>query len=280
MIFNAYMGESTGVMDVRVKSCGHIFAQNGRAISRPRGRDDWLLFYVAKGCEQFLLDRERLATEGAFVLFAPGERQEHLCVSEKTSEFYYVHFTLPEGRTLSHLPTSAVHPGPPSARVRDLFEELLSEIRMKRPGVELITTGLLLSILGTLERNVSSGDPQRRESLDRIAAVLERISRDFAAPDTLDDLAASCNMSKFHFLRVFRSVTGASPVEYRNGVRIEHAKELLLDTNDPVSEIGLRVGYASPSYFCDAFKSRVGQSPRAYRESGGRPKPGGDEALS
>ena len=76
-----------------------------------------------------------------------------------------------------------------------------------------------------------------------------------------------CSMSKFHFLRVFRSITGASPIEYRNRIRIEHAKALLSDTFLTVSEIGSRVGYASPSYFSDAFKKEVGISPKEYREA-------------
>ena len=74
-----------------------------------------------------------------------------------------------------------------------------------------------------------------------------------------------CNMSKFHFIRVFEKIVGESPIEYRNNIRIEHAKELLLDTAHSVSEIGESVGYTSSVYFCDAFKKKVGISPLKYR---------------
>ena len=92
------------------------------------------------------------------------------------------------------------------------------------------------------------------------------MNSDYGKPCTLDDYAATCNMSKFHFLRVFKEITGASPIEYRNRIRIEHAKELLLYTNTPVGEIAAEVGYSSDTYFCDAFKSAVGASPSAYRK--------------
>ena len=51
MIWNAYSEEKVRNFGLNVKSCGHIFAKNGREINRPQGRGDWLLFYVFKGCE-------------------------------------------------------------------------------------------------------------------------------------------------------------------------------------------------------------------------------------
>ena len=76
-----------------------------------------------------------------------------------------------------------------------------------------------------------------------------------------------CCMGKFHFLRIFKEFTGCSPMEYRNTIRLEHAKELLTDTDLFIEEISQRVGFASNVYFCDAFKSKVGLSPSQYRKA-------------
>jgi len=271
MILNAYTDGQAPAFPLRLKSCGHIFAEKGRTIHRPRGREDWLLFYVAKGLEKFFLDHEEIADEGAFILFRPGEKQEHVCISEKTSEFYYVHFLVPDDVSPVTLASSTVYHAKPSAKVRDLFEEMLSETESKLPHYETVTLGHFLSILGFLERSVTAESGESHAGIDRIAIVLRRMNREFEKNHTLDDYAAMCRMSKFHFLRVFRSLTGVSPIEYRNRLRLEHAKELLLETNLSVSEIGTAVGYASPSYFCDAFKKEVGISPRSYRENDGIP---------
>lgn len=269
MIFNAYGDRIGGVLGLEIVSCGHIFAEKGRAIHRPKGREDWLLFYVEKGSETFSLDRETVAEAGSFILFRPGEPQIHVCTSEKTSEFYYVHFNLPEAAFPFSLDSSHVYTGTVNSRVRDLFEEILDETEARLPAFGAITVGRLLTLLGLLERSVSKRYGETAEGADRIATVLRRMNREYAEAHTLESYAAMCSMSKFHFLRVFRSITGASPIEYRNRLRIEHSKALLRDTFLPISEIGLRVGYASPSYFCDAFKKEVGISPRAYREGGG-----------
>ena len=267
MIFNTYMGETRSILDIKINSCGHIFAKKGRTIYRPRGRDDYLIFYVAKGAEEFHLQTTVTATDGDFIIFRPGERQEHLCVSEKPSEFYYVHFTVPEDENPIRLPSFTVHSAKPSARVRDLFEALIEEVQCKRTSFDTLSVGLLLTVIGTLEQSVAEESTHGKETMDRIALVLQCINREYAASHTLDDFSAMSNLSKFHFLRIFRKITGVSPIEYRNGLRIEHAKEFLLDTTLSVGEIGVRVGYPSPSHFCDAFKNRVGVSPREYRES-------------
>ena len=96
MIFNSYTEQNEQIMGYQIKSCGHIFAQKGRIINRPNGRNDWLLFYIAKGSEKFFLDEEIIAKEGSFIIYKPGEKQKHICVSDITSEFYYIHFITDE----------------------------------------------------------------------------------------------------------------------------------------------------------------------------------------
>ena len=77
-------------------------------------------------------------------------------------------------------------------------------------------------------------------------------------------------MSKYHFTRVFKQVTEATPLEYRNGILIESAKELLLNGFLSVGEISETLGYSSPAYFSDIFKKGVGVSPRRFRDNQGR----------
>ena len=93
------------------------------------------------------------------------------------------------------------------------------------------------------------------------------MNREYEKSYTLDEYAKMCNMSRFHFLRIFQSITGVSPIEYRNKIRLDHAKELLEDSDMSVTEIGNRVGYPCNTYFCDAFKKKTGISPSQYRKT-------------
>ncbi len=268
MILNAYADAANGLLGVSIHSVGHIFAQSGRRITRPQGREDWLLFYVAKGCERFLLDGTADAGEGSFVLFRPHQRQEHVCISN-TAEFYYIHFTAPADFTLAGLASFTVHTAKPSAAVCDLFESILDELQKRQPHYGEICTARLFELAGLLaRRSLLHNDPKRLYS-DRIPYVIQLMNREYDKAYTLEDFAALCNMSRFHFLRIFREITGRTPLEYRNHIRMEHARELLEDTELPVCEIAARVGFSSASYFCDAFKKKFGLSPLAARRLGG-----------
>ena len=267
MIFRAYQDTSYGIFGVSVVSSGHIFAQKGRKINRPKGRSDYLLFYVAKGKEHFFLKNETVADAGAFIFFRPFEKQEHIYLENETGEFYYVHFNAPEDFDLLGFESSTVYHTKPSTKVRDIFEEMISELQTKQPAYEMLCAAKLFNIISLLRRKTEKESAPQGRYFDKISFVIQKMNKEYQKSYTLDEYATMCNMSKFHFLRVFKGITGISPLAYRNNIRLDHAKELLIDTNNPINEIGRSVGFSSDTYFCDAFKAEVGMSPGQYRKT-------------
>ena len=265
MRFTAYSDQKEAVFGIKIRSCGHIFAKCGREISRPEGRDDWLLFYVAKEHETFFLESEVEAPAGSFIIFRPGEKQHHIYRGNKTAEFYYIHFET-EDISFSELESSKMYRIEPSSEISGIFEEIINDIQLKRPCHEKLSVFKFLQIMGILERKALWGDDTHGKYLNEIEMVVQKINRDYFENVSLDEYARMCRMSKYHFLRVFENVTGMTPISYRNRIRLERAKELLKDTNLSVHDIGARVGYTSQSYFCDAFKKEVGVSPANYRK--------------
>lgn len=84
-------------------------------------------------------------------------------------------------------------------------------------------------------------------------------------PLTLTELAEIAIISKFHFARVFRTVTGISPGRFLTAIRLCRAKNLLLATSISVTEISYHVGYNSLGTFTSRFTRSVGMSPSRYR---------------
>jgi transcriptional regulator GlxA family with amidase domain len=112
---------------------------------------------------------------------------------------------------------------------------------------------------------------------DRPLAIDERIARaclymqeHLRESVPLERLAAHVYLSPSHFSSLFRRALGVPPAHYLRQLRIRLAKELLLCTSLPVSEISQRVGYAELNEFSRAFRRDVGQSPTAYRLDGRR----------
>lgn len=267
MIFNAYQDTDNGIAGVSVVSSGHIFAQQGRKIDRPAGRPDFLLFYIAKGKEHFYLDNEIIADEGSFIFFRPFEKQRHIYKESKTGEFYYVHFNAPDDFDLFGFKSSAVYTAKHGTKVRDIFEEIISELQTKQPAYEQICVSKLFNIISLLKRETEKVSAPQGRYFDKISFVIQTMNKEYQNNYTLDEYAKMCNMSKFHFLRVFKDITGSSPIEYRNQIRIDHAKEFLEDTAESIGKIGRKVGYLSDTYFCDAFKAKIGISPSQYRKT-------------
>ena len=97
------------------------------------------------------------------------------------------------------------------------------------------------------------------------------IDREYASRLTIDHLACSARMSKFHFIRVFKARTGQTPHQYLRARRIARAQHLLETTAMPVTEICGRVGFDSLGSFCALFRRLIGESPSAYRAARRRP---------
>ena len=266
MKFSAYSDFSKSVLGIKIKSCGHIFAKSGREVFRPDGRNDWLLFYLAKGNECFFIDSETEAPAGSFVIFRPGEKQHHLHRENKTAEFYYVHFEA-DDLEISSLETSRIYSASPSVEIVTLFENLIRDTAMKPTCYERLSVLRFMEILVLLEQRVARDASPYKHHFNKIELMIQRINRDYFENTSLEDYASACNMSKYHFLRAFENITGESPIAYRNRVRLERSRELLEDSELSISKIGETLGYSSQSYFCDAFKKAFGVSPSAYRKA-------------
>lgn len=265
MIFNSYAEKKEALAGIKLVSCGQIFAEPKREINRPKGRDDWMLFYVAKESETFFLDQAVTAEAGSFILFAPGEKQHHVYNGNATAEFYYVHFqceALPQGVTLE---TSRVYSLPHHKSFASIFEEIIEETLSKRPNYETLCLSRLFYLLALIQRASRETNNPANKGWSGIARAVQHMNRYCDQNLKLEDYASMCHMSKYHFLRVFKAVTGTTPLEYRNNIRIDHAKEMLKNSNSSVSEISENLGYSSLAYFSAAFKKATGMSPTEYR---------------
>ncbi len=126
----------------------------------------------------------------------------------------------------------------------------------------------LLSIFAQHISMVSNQILVRRESAEPPAVTRARqfIQENQAEDLSLGLVAKAVNMSTFYFCKMFKKATGLNFTDYVSRVRVEKAKNLLLNRNLRVSEIAYEVGFQSLTHFNRVFKKIMGQSPTDYRD--------------
>jgi AraC family transcriptional regulator len=84
---------------------------------------------------------------------------------------------------------------------------------------------------------------------------------------SVQDLAATCGLSTSRFAHAFRSSTGMPPHRWLMRRRIERAKSMLGNRNEPLANIALACGFADQAHFNRAFRNATGATPRRWRET-------------
>ena len=104
----------------------------------------------------------------------------------------------------------------------------------------------------------------RRETGDpMLLSERQNIEEHPELPDTLDESGRKVFMSKYHFIRRFRSVSGLTPHKFRVQNRVRKAQRCLAE-GGTIAEAALMSGFYDQSHFDRYFKKIVGVSPRDY----------------
>ena len=99
----------------------------------------------------------------------------------------------------------------------------------------------------------------------RIVQAKMFIDHHYHEPINLEDIADEAYFSKFHFIRLFKSIYGKTPHQYLTHVRIDHAKTHL-QSGMPVTEVCFAIGFDSLSSFTGLFKRSMGMTPSTYQQ--------------
>jgi AraC-like DNA-binding protein/ligand-binding sensor protein len=94
------------------------------------------------------------------------------------------------------------------------------------------------------------------------------IAGHYGDPVDLDEIARVMHVSTFYFCKMFRKTTGLTFTDYLGRVRVEKAKNLLLNPHLRVSEIAYAVGFQSLTHFNRIFRKTTGEAPTAFRDNG------------
>lgn len=147
---------------------------------------------------------------------------------------------------------------------------LTTEAAQGRAGSKLLIDSLTTQLCVHILRRHADVLFRETACRDALTFAQERTVRDYVRTHlnrriSLDDLANTVALSRFHFARRFRRSTGTSPHEFLLGQRVERCKAMLARTDVPLVDIAARCGFADQSHMTRVFKNHVGTTPARYR---------------
>lgn len=147
---------------------------------------------------------------------------------------------------------------------------LIIEWLKKETGYQAIADGELSRLKGLLLRHI----PNQSQAADdgvlissKNNQIVAYINDHFHEKISLSDLSERFYVSKFYLAHSFKQQIGLSVGSYLKEIRLLHSLELLEKTDETLTDIALKNGFASLRAFSDAFKEKYQESPSAYRKS-------------
>jgi AraC-like DNA-binding protein/quercetin dioxygenase-like cupin family protein len=133
-----------------------------------------------------------------------------------------------------------------------------------QPGREIAVRAAAENILVALSR--LPVDAPEDPALQRVTNVTQELTETFFEPWSLERACARAGMSRRHFSKLFRIITGHTFLEHLTELRLTHASRLLDENRHSIIGAAFSSGYGDLSHFYRLFRARFGQPPRAWLE--------------
>lgn len=236
--------------------------------------------YVYEGTVMQMIDSEMIiAKAGTITVMNPYELHTNMETERYQGRYFLIMVDLdffvstnPTGIDLRELLLTKgqafrheIHNHP---RMQQIIRDVVREIEEQKEHCRVMVYHLMSELFTLLLRDALNPEASRirsKEGLKRahlLAPALSKIFKDYDRHLSIDELAGLCNISKYHFCRLFKEEMGVTAVEYITRHRISLAEALLREGKKSIEEIAYFCGFEDISYFYRCYKKVKGISPK------------------
>lgn len=256
----------------------------------PNQHENYEMVYMKKGMAVFEIAGQPVSLgPNDIIIIKPGQPHKFMVKSESGCEFIVLNFMFQgqmEG-SVSHVPVgdflnfvSGKESGTfISLKVSQkneiivLLNRILKERQSDDIGSSLLERLMVLELFVYISRalkmewenSIKNRSPKVKEL---IHVAVNYIKNNYERDIALADIAKFVFLSPSYFTRAFKEEMGISPINYLLQVRVERAKELLVETQMKISDIAMSVGFANQQRFNEIFKKYGKMTPLQYRKQG------------
>ncbi len=219
---------------------------------------DHEIVFITEGYGKTVISgHEYILEKGTIVYYPPFVSHKLFLDRKPYMKFYGVHFNIEDNLQIPYI----MHVSNDTILI--LFRQLYRSYTQKNMYSSWNNSLILSNIILRLYKQLESNFPI---SSFRVQKTIEYMSQYYGQALSLQDLCDNVSMKKSNFCKTFRDSTGKTPMEYLQHLRIEYAKDKLINTDDKISEIAHQCGFEDEFYFAKVFRRICGITPSMFRK--------------
>lgn len=211
--------------------------------------------------------------EGTLLYLSPNVRYSADIDSVEPICFFSVHFSYVTvgldndkwdiTKEVDTLPLDFVQSLKDCYLVNNVFKRLVENWMAKLPKYEFIAKALLQELIFEIFQNIRNNNHDYSASL-KVDRVIEYMRGNIDNKITLTNLSKLVHLSPTYLSGIFKETTGYSVIEFFNKMKVDKAKELIIDGDKKIKEVAKILGFTDEFYFSRIFKKIEGISPLEF----------------
>lgn len=260
----------------------HILYCNSRKRNEPRKfsnkgvrtlQHHELILITGGKAEISVNNKKHTVQEGILIYLQPEVPHFIVIDSDDPISFVSVHFSYVQieqndsawnvRKDVKMFPLPAVQQLKDYYQVDEVFKQMADTWNTKLPGYEFIAKTLLQQLIIAIAQNIKKRHRNYATSV-KVEKIINYMHHHLHGKVTLTELSELVQLSPPYLSRTFKEITGYSIIEFFNKLKMDKAKELLLEGDSKVKEVAQFLGYTDEFYFSRLFKQTEGMSPSEF----------------
>ncbi|WP_339287317.1 AraC family transcriptional regulator [Paenibacillus sp. FSL E2-0201] len=232
------------------------------------------LLLVTGGKGSFMIEHKRYSFKAGMLFYiSPGVKHSIEIDAEDPLCFLSVHFNYAkvsmneeEWGINGHVGTLHLQPVNELKdyyQVEDIFGTMIQSWNTKLPGYEFVAKTLLQQLIIAIAQNTQKQSQNYSTSL-KVEKIINYMHQKLNHKVSLSELSELVQLSPAYLSRAFKEITGYSIIEFFNKMKIDKAKELILEGDMKIKEVAQTLGFTDEFYFSRIFKRMTGISPSEF----------------
>jgi AraC-like DNA-binding protein len=223
---------------------------------------DGFIFYTHGGHSFQFKNTTYQCKQNEFIYLPAGAQYENTCSTEST-EFYQIDFTIyKDGKVFNFSENPFILSTEKAESLLPLISKIYSIHCSSNISKDVICIGLIYQLFVKIKTIIDETASSVSTSIN-IQKSISYIEKNFCLNTDIKAIAEMSYTSLSNLEKSFKKLFGMSPLKYRNSLRINRAKILLLGGKS-ISETAIEVGFSDVYYFTKTFKSLTGKTPGQF----------------